>query len=450
MEVSEINKNVRLGRFSAGSDRFLVVLLVVLLSVSVSFSGNVSAELLQDVVDEDGYGNSMGVYGVLTGDYPRGDVNGDGVVNVTDAVLLLRSLVGLQTLTSDQRGRADVNGDGRINVSDAVLILRIVVGLEDGSRPGPAPDPTPTPAPDPTPTPTPTPPPDSSAGLNKEYSIRGISIGDTASHVRSMLGSPNLQLASKYGFTWHIYNSNYRDYIQVGIQNNRVVGLYSASESWQSTGQVKVGVSDSYVRQVHGEPISHILKGNTNYQVELIDQVLVYLIDNDYYCTLFIDKHENNRVTAVMLIDKDAEHSIGYQGTPSNNLRDSFERQIFELANAIRARYGKRAYQWSDTARNAARSHSVDMGNRNFFHHNCPSGSTPGSRLTAAGVNWSSASENIAAGQSNAILAHQGWMNSLGHRDSIMGDNTRLGGGVAFSSNADWPVYYTQKFYIPR
>ena len=58
-----------------------------------------------------------------------GDVNGDGRVNVADAIFLLRSIVGLVTLEPSQFSAADVNLDGEVNVADAIVILRYIVGL---------------------------------------------------------------------------------------------------------------------------------------------------------------------------------------------------------------------------------------------------------------------------------------------------------------------------------
>ena len=58
-----------------------------------------------------------------------GDLNDDGIVNVSDAIMLLRSIVGLVTLTPCQATAADVNNDGAVNVSDAIAILRYIVGL---------------------------------------------------------------------------------------------------------------------------------------------------------------------------------------------------------------------------------------------------------------------------------------------------------------------------------
>ena len=53
-----------------------------------------------------------------------GDVNGDGVVDASDAVAILRYDALLETLTGDSFTAADVNGDGEVDAIDAVLILQ--------------------------------------------------------------------------------------------------------------------------------------------------------------------------------------------------------------------------------------------------------------------------------------------------------------------------------------
>ena len=58
-----------------------------------------------------------------------GDVDGNGLVNAADAVMVLRSDAGLTTLTAAQTAAADINGDGVVNASDAVQILRYDAGL---------------------------------------------------------------------------------------------------------------------------------------------------------------------------------------------------------------------------------------------------------------------------------------------------------------------------------
>ena len=59
----------------------------------------------------------------------NGDVNGDGSVTVTDAIMALRASMGLITLTPAQRERGDVNNDGNVTVTDAIMILRVAMGL---------------------------------------------------------------------------------------------------------------------------------------------------------------------------------------------------------------------------------------------------------------------------------------------------------------------------------
>lgn len=58
-----------------------------------------------------------------------GDVTGEGIINVSDALLALKIAVGsIESPTDAQNAAADVNLDGNVNVSDALLILKFAVG----------------------------------------------------------------------------------------------------------------------------------------------------------------------------------------------------------------------------------------------------------------------------------------------------------------------------------
>lgn len=59
----------------------------------------------------------------------KGDADGDGAVTVQDAALLLRYIVGLETLLEERLTLLDVDGDGSITAADAARILQYVVGL---------------------------------------------------------------------------------------------------------------------------------------------------------------------------------------------------------------------------------------------------------------------------------------------------------------------------------
>src|SRR6185369_12003179 len=66
-----------------------------------------------------------------------GDINGDGMVDISDVLKILQIAVGLTAATSDDYPRADmaplVDGqpspDGIIDISDALVVLEKTVGL---------------------------------------------------------------------------------------------------------------------------------------------------------------------------------------------------------------------------------------------------------------------------------------------------------------------------------
>ena len=64
----------------------------------------------------------------------RGDVDGNGKVNSSDALRVLQYAVG--QIASIPTAKADVNSDGKVNSSDALIILQISVGLINNVKAG--------------------------------------------------------------------------------------------------------------------------------------------------------------------------------------------------------------------------------------------------------------------------------------------------------------------------
>ena len=58
----------------------------------------------------------------------KGDVDGDSVITLKDALMLLRAIVGLQPLTDEQFLRADLNSDGTLDITEALKVLQYVNG----------------------------------------------------------------------------------------------------------------------------------------------------------------------------------------------------------------------------------------------------------------------------------------------------------------------------------
>jgi len=60
-----------------------------------------------------------------------GDINSDGKVTAYDAALTAQAVVGLITLSTEQRQKAEVSGDGQVTAYDSALISQKSVGLID-------------------------------------------------------------------------------------------------------------------------------------------------------------------------------------------------------------------------------------------------------------------------------------------------------------------------------
>lgn len=61
----------------------------------------------------------------------HGDVNEDGAVDISDAMLLAKYYSGVRELTDRQLAAADVNGDGAVDVLDVTLLIEYCNGLID-------------------------------------------------------------------------------------------------------------------------------------------------------------------------------------------------------------------------------------------------------------------------------------------------------------------------------
>ena len=58
--------------------------------------------------------------------FQKGDVNGDGRVNVSDVTALINMILGIVPVNEEL---ADVNSDGKVNVSDVTALINIILGI---------------------------------------------------------------------------------------------------------------------------------------------------------------------------------------------------------------------------------------------------------------------------------------------------------------------------------
>ena len=58
-----------------------------------------------------------------------GDVNEDGKVDASDALMIMRYTLNIITLTDKQMLAADMNSSGTVDASDALIIMRMTLGI---------------------------------------------------------------------------------------------------------------------------------------------------------------------------------------------------------------------------------------------------------------------------------------------------------------------------------
>jgi len=275
--------------------------------------------------------------------------------------------------------------------------------------------------------------------INTADLLHEITLNDSLQKLQQTLGKPSRIDPSEYGFSWYVYNSSYTNYMMFGIQNDRVIALFSNSkDSWAMKSGIQIGQTIGNAKKLVGEVTN--VETNNDYYAYTTKKV---------HTVLFIDRRDGNKIAGVMQMDQAISKSTALKSANTSKLADAYEQQLFDLTNAERAVRNIPLLQWDKLAAASAHGHSNDMSTRKFFDHTNPDGSSPFDRMKAKGVKYHSAAENIAAGYKNSIFAHYGWVNSTeGHREALLNRKLeRLGTGVALGGT--YNVYYTQNFYTP-
>ncbi|MCA1058658.1 CAP domain-containing protein [Rossellomorea aquimaris] len=281
----------------------------------------------------------------------------------------------------------------------------------------------------------------------QKFSIYNIEIGDSKESVEGELGEAKRQSINEYGVLWYAYHENYRNFLMVSYdQNNKVNGLFTNQDLLSSDSGIKMGVSKEVVQNELGKPLTNIRKGLTLYQLQNNGEQEVFQVDGNYV-TIFYDKHENDTVTGIQIIsDKLEANKKEFYTKASTKLKEGFEYQLFDLTNASRVEKGLSVLSWDSQVRDTARKHSLDMAEQDYFSHTNLEGESPFDRMEEDQVAFRTAGENLAYGQLSSIFAHEGLMNSKGHRENILQPHyEHLGIGVAFNEKSQ--PYYTENFY---
>lgn len=134
--------------------------------------------------------------------------------------------------------------------------------------------------------------------------------------------------------------------------------------------------------------------------------------------TFFTVKQEGDETT-----------NLGFKST-KNSVDEASEQRMLQLVNEERTSRGLKELVMDEKLREVARAHSKDMFEQGYFSHTSLDGRTPFDRMQAAGITFFAAGENLALAP-NVDIAHNGLMNSPGHRANILtGEFGKVGIGV--------------------
>ncbi|MBU6430460.1 MAG: hypothetical protein KGR26_15695, partial [Cyanobacteria bacterium REEB65] len=125
------------------------------------------------------------------------------------------------------------------------------------------------------------------------------------------------------------------------------------------------------------------------------------------------------------------------------------EAVVLMLTNQARAQAGVPPLSLEAALTTIAEGRSQDMGTRQYFSHVNPDGQTVFDLLTAAGIAFTTAGENIAMNSApasqTAQTAFTGWMSDSGHKGNIL--NAGYGHlGIGVYQTAGGVSYLTQDF----
>ena len=133
---------------------------------------------------------------------------------------------------------------------------------------------------------------------------------------------------------------------------------------------------------------------------------------------------------------------LGY--TTHGTVDPKEEEAMLVLVNEERTKRGLGKLTMNEKARGVARGHSMDMFARGYFSHINPEGMNPFDRMEKGGVKFGIAGENLALAPTLA-LAHQGLMNSPGHRANILKPGYKTV-GIGIVDGGPYGLMVTQDF----
>lgn len=282
-------------------------------------------------------------------------------------------------------------------------------------------------------------------------------MGMKTNELEEILGKPTRVDPSAYQYDWWIYHQTPSTYLQIGILNNKVVSVYVIGEE-VDIHPFYIGQSISEIQSKYEiESTVSLENGHNFYRFELTEEDMLtrpLVVIGDVYIQLYIDSY-TKKLSSVRFIDEETlvklrPYELVYRGELPQQQEISSDAwlaieagvssQILDLTNIIRLRHQLQPVKWDSETAKVAYHHSQDMRMNEYFSHTSPTTGGLMDRLASGDILYQIAGENIAAKYVDGIAVVEGWLNSDGHRETLLNEDfTHLGVGV-------YERYYTQNF----
>lgn len=294
--------------------------------------------------------------------------------------------------------------------------------------------------------------------LEEQREAGTLKLGMSQQELVELLGQPVRMDPTPYGYTWWIFDQDWRKYIQVGIRDGVVNTFYTNSTLWGWAELFPGMAKEAWEEHFFIKPevsMSHPLGIFTFTLTSEEQRERPLMIEGDAAIQLYVDLHNNEKISGIRVMDTltllmHKPYALKYIGELPElaqltekdwqAIERANEQQVFTLVNIVRRQHGLSPLVWDEQVAYVARKHSADMFTHNYFDHDSPSHGDLKARLESQQVSFMLAGENIAWNYVDAPDAHEGWLNSPGHRQNILQEDfTHLGVGVV-------KKYYTQNF----
>ena len=284
-------------------------------------------------------------------------------------------------------------------------------------------------------------------------------IGQDAKQLVEMLGEPNRIDLSLYGYDWWIYNDDHKNYVQVGIEQDKVITLFAIGE--------KLNIKPFYIGQPIGEIYSSyfipsLLEFNhqgQQYLFELSEEdINVHPIIQlgEVYVQLYMDKFTGT-LSSIRIMDVSTLLSLkpfAYRGeyigefqqvrsdVDQSSLQNALKLQMFDLTNIYRKRFKVQPLQWDEELSENAYTRSVELVENDQNTHDQQIGQEESVEMNDDHqlILYLLEGENIAVHDLDAPFIVEGWFNSIVHRENMLNKDFKET-GIGIYQN-----YFVQKF----